>query len=209
MSRSRVIFYAVLGLGLLIVGSQAVFASTESTGTTATIATATATVPPDRSWNIAGTIQAMNGEFWNVQGFAIRVTADTRITGDLPTIGSYVRAAGVVQADGTWLTTDLQVGRDSATATPTSAPTDTSTATPTASATPSATATPISNELIVFHPTTPHARPPSVTPVRPEPDADARPNGHGNQDSQDHHRKGSNARDKHDHGDVRPASDQD
>ncbi|MGH2460188.1 MAG: DUF5666 domain-containing protein [Chloroflexota bacterium] len=215
MSRSRVIFYAVLGLGLLIVGSQAVFAATESAGATANAIVATATLPPDRSWNIAGTIQAMNGEFWNVQGFAILVTDDTQITGDLPTVGSYVRAGGVVQSDGTWLTTNLHVGQASGTATPTAAPTDTSTPLPTATAIPSATATPtttpIVNLPVVFHPSPALVHVPVVVPARPGDDDGARPgdrgasNAHANQERR---HKGGGARDQGDHGNRRAALDE-
>lgn len=187
MSRSRVIFYVFLGLGLLIVGSQAVFASTDGPHSSVVLATATATptatAHPNQGWNIAGTIQAMNGEFWNVQGFAIRVTSDTRITGDLPTIGDYVQASGVVQSDGTWLATDLHVGHDSPTATPTSQPTSTSTntatLTATATATPSPSATPTATPTVVIETATPDLESSFVTPVGQD-DDDSQSSDHHN-----------------------------
>ena len=204
MSRSRVTFFAILGLGLLVIGSQAVFASSESTH--APIVAATATVHPDQDWNIAGTIQAMNGEFWNVQGFAIRVTSDTRIIGDLPTIGEYVQASGVVQSDGTWLATDLHIGHDSPTATPTSQPSNTSTATPTntatVTATPSATATPTASLHVILETATPHVRLSPAPPVVQDND-DSRTSDHHvpvGHPHQDHHGQKSDAHDKPNHG---------
>lgn len=216
MSRSRAIFYAFLGLGILVVGSQAVFASTDGThasdvASTAT-ATPTATAHPDQDWNIAGTIKAMNGEFWNVQGFAIRVTSDTRVTGDLPTIGGYVQASGVVQSDGTWLATDLQVGHDSPTATPTSQPTSTSTATLTATATapPNPSATPTATPTIIIE-TAPHeSASSSVTPEGRDDDASRSSNQHNPKvhPNKGHHGEKGDARDKpsHDAG-HRPSGD--
>lgn len=153
MKRPRIAFYAILAVAGLIVGAQVVFASTDSAvkaAPSAPILTATPTVEANRAWNIAGTIQAMNGEFWNVQGFAVRVDSTTRIIGDLPSIGSYVEAKGTVQSDGTWLATELHVGHanavpaETATGTPVpehSLPTAIQTATVTSTATPTATST--------------------------------------------------------------------
>src|SRR5579884_287224 len=96
-------------------------------------------------WSIEGTIQAMNGQFWTVQGFVIRVTEDTRIDSTAPlTIGSQIHASGVVQPDGTWLTTHVWTDRDHQPAPPASTQTPTPTATGVAPATQTAapTATP-------------------------------------------------------------------
>ncbi len=201
MSRSRLIFYGILGLGLLIVGSQAVFASSSNASLATTAAAPTTS--PDRNWSISGTIQAMNGEFWNIQGFAIRVTSVTHISGDLPTIGSFVRAQGTVQPDGTWLATDVHIGSDSLSATPTSVPTSTSTPTPTPTAQPTATATP-TEVPDVFERLTPHATPPRASD---EPDHDAgRPGNHvlpTVHPIKPHHERQSGPHDPRRHEDVR------
>jgi hypothetical protein len=104
---------------------------------------------PQADWNISGTLQAMNGQFWNVQGFSFRVDASTVVTGGVPTIGSHVSAEGIVLPDGTWLARRVRVGDEgTATNTPTStstgtaSPTNTPTTASTATATNSPTATP-------------------------------------------------------------------
>ncbi len=101
-------------------------------------------VDPAPDWDIAGTIQQINGEFWTIEGFVVRVTVETQVVGDVPTIGTFARAQGIVVADGTWLATSIQVG--SAT-TPTPGPVPTATPIPgphaeTPTATPSPAPTP-------------------------------------------------------------------
>lgn len=74
-------------------------------------------------WHIQGPISAMNGEFWDVGGFVIRVASSTRVTGGVPAIGTPIGASGIVQPDGTWLATDVEVvGSGDATATATPSP---------------------------------------------------------------------------------------
>src|SRR5579884_2938014 len=99
MNRSRVVFYAVLAAGVLMVGSQAVLASGDAIEappppTTRALAT--------RDWHVSGTIQAMNGEFWTIQGQVIRVTSSTRVRGEIPVVGSVADATGEILPDGTW-----------------------------------------------------------------------------------------------------------
>ncbi|HVC32254.1 MAG TPA: DUF5666 domain-containing protein [Chloroflexota bacterium] len=155
MSRSRVIGYTILAVALLVVGAQAVFASADSAPTRALAITPTAATQ-GQDWNIDGTIQAMNGEFWNIQGFAVRVDSTTPISGDLPAIGSYVQASGTVQADGTWLVKDLRVGHGSA------APTSTATST----AMPTDTPAPAAADVAATDESTPTATP-TDTPAEP------------------------------------------
>jgi len=145
----------VVAAGLIVFGIHQAAASPAPSPSAA--ATMTPVVQIDdaaKTWHIAGTIQMMNGEFWDVQGFVVQVTNATSITGDLPSIGTYVDARGTVQPNGTWLATSLIVGKTvaatssptpSATPTPedTSTPVPTAPATATATAPPSATATPL------------------------------------------------------------------
>ncbi len=108
--------------------------------------TPTATGRADAPWSLDGAIQAMNGQFWTVQGFVIRVTVDTRIDSATPlAIGDQIHASGIVQSDGTWLATHIWTGRveqpSSPTSSPTATPTPLGTSTPTATSTASATPT--------------------------------------------------------------------
>ena len=145
-----------------VVGAKAALGM-GSSDTAAAVATPLATLPastPDSTspWDISGTIQQMNGEFWEIQGFAIRVTSTTEVTGDVPSNGVFVRAQGTVDSDGIWQAGRVWVGSAttpvatnptdttlpaaamaSATATPT--PSASATVSPTASATPKADAT--------------------------------------------------------------------
>jgi len=117
---------------------------------------------PSSDWSISGQIQEMNGNFWVIQGFSIRVNDDTRVSGVIPTIGAFAAAEGIVQTDATWLATRIRVSDrddftptpvDSATATATSSETVTSTPTPTTtvvgtfSQTPTLTTTPTSTRV--------------------------------------------------------------
>ncbi|HLZ07664.1 MAG TPA: DUF5666 domain-containing protein, partial [Chloroflexota bacterium] len=95
-------------------------------------------------WSISGRIQEMNGNFWLVQGFSIRVNDNTQISGVIPTVGTFAMAEGIVQPDSTWLATQIQVtDHEELTPTPTATgavaapntPTPTSTATATATST--------------------------------------------------------------------------
>jgi Domain of unknown function (DUF5666) len=126
---------ALLVAAALIVGVRSVSASPSliSTGAPAPDSQPSPTATSS-AWNIAGTIQQMNGEFWTLQGFVFRVTAATRIDGDVPSIGTFAAAQGTVGADGTWLATVIKVG---SAATPTTTPPPTATALPTATPPPS------------------------------------------------------------------------
>ncbi len=92
-------------------------------------------------WNISGQIQQMNGQFWLIQGFSVRVTDATSVTGALPTVGTFARAQGTVGSDGTWQATSIQVG-DAAEMSPTATVTPSSLSDASATATPEATDTP-------------------------------------------------------------------
>jgi hypothetical protein len=109
MARSRILFYVILAVAGLIVGGHAVLASADPPPGSTPIPTSTVTA--ERGWHVTGVIQSMNGEFWNIQGSAVRVTTTTHIVGDLPVVGSYVEAQGIVKPDGTRLVTELRVGR--------------------------------------------------------------------------------------------------
>lgn len=128
MSRARLTVYAVLAAALLVVGAHTVTAAADPPMARAT----PLPTPTDREWSLSGPIQSMNGEFWSVQGFVIRVTGSTQIIGDLPSIGSVVSARGTVLADGTWLATELRIGQ----ATPTPSPTPFPTVIPSPTASP-------------------------------------------------------------------------
>ncbi|HLH73479.1 MAG TPA: DUF5666 domain-containing protein [Chloroflexota bacterium] len=158
MLRVRMLVWSLLVVAGLIIGIHKVSASPGAI-TSASI-TPTPIVQIDnatKTWHVAGTIQVMNGEFWDVQGFVIQVTDMTKITGDLPSIGTFVDATGTVQADGTWLATSVVVGKSAptatVTATTTATPLETATATPTrvpnfesvTTATPTPTSTSISS----------------------------------------------------------------
>jgi hypothetical protein len=134
---------------------------TESELTSAS--TPTTTPAPNEPWKLDGTIQAMNGQFWTVQGFVIRVTDATRIDSSVPlVIGMQIHAAGTIASDATWLATHIWTDHDdkTATTTATATPTSTLTATPvsTATSTPTPTATPTNS--------------PTVTPRSTETDKD-------------------------------------
>ncbi|HUX85883.1 MAG TPA: DUF5666 domain-containing protein [Chloroflexota bacterium] len=137
----------VVAVALIVFGIHRVAASPAPESTVQTTMTPVVEINnAAKTWHIAGTIQMMNGEFWDVQGFVIQVTGTTKITGDLPSIGTSVDATGNVQPDGTWLATSVSVGQtvpmaESPTSSPTSTPPSTSTPVPTATATPVATAT--------------------------------------------------------------------
>jgi hypothetical protein len=101
---------------------------------------------PSSDWSISGQIQEMNGNFWVIQGFSIRVNDDTRVSGVIPTIGAFAAAEGIVQADATWLATRIRVSdRDDFTPTPV----DTATVTATSSETVTSTPTPTSTTTVV------------------------------------------------------------
>jgi hypothetical protein len=121
-------------------------------------------------WSISGTLQAINGQNWDVQGFAIRVDSATTVTGGVPIVGSFVSATGRVLPGGTWLATTVQIGVSSS---------PTATSTPTATATPVPTSTPTPTEVEdeatpILTPRAKNTRQrPSVTP-RPAPSDDQR-----------------------------------
>jgi len=163
-------------------------------------------------WNIAGTIQQMNGQFWEIQGFAVRVTPSTRVTGDVPSVGVYARAVGTVDSAGTWTATQVWVGQAAteptstpvpteqtfpATATPTDPAVPTVASSPTDTPSPAATVTPLPtatirqlqisiSELLKALPPANNSKDPGPgnhgAPRLPVPHAHPAPHGHGPQD---------------------------
>jgi hypothetical protein len=130
---------------LLIVGAIAVL----GIGARGAVAAPAPVTPPQATvitgsqhadWEISGTLQSMNGQFWNVQGFAIRVVDTTTVSGGIPTIGENVSASGVVLPDGTWVAKRVTVG-PTATASATGTPTPTTTPLATVTSTPVMTST--------------------------------------------------------------------
>ena len=133
----------------------ALFTESEPTSTSAP----TTTPVPNEPWQLDGTIQAMNGQFWTVQGFVIRVTDATRIDSSVPlVIGTQIHAVGTIASDATWLATHIWTDRDATTSTPTATttpmntptatPIDTTTSTSTATATATPTAIPTSTPTV-------------------------------------------------------------
>lgn len=112
MTRSRLVFYAILVAAAVMVGGQAVLASSDAIETP--LPTPARSVPAQNDWHVSGTIQAMNGEFWTIDGQVIRVTSSTRVSGDVPVVGSYANATGTVLSDGTWQASELRIGRSTA-----------------------------------------------------------------------------------------------
>lgn len=163
MRRTRVIFLGSIAVAL-VVGISTAMASPGpgllSDSTPTSTATPTATARADAPWTIEGTIQAMNGQFWTVQGFVIRVTADTQIDSSSPlAIGDRIHASGIVQPDGTWLATHVWTdnGRQptppASTQTPTPASTGTATVTQTSTPTVTSTITATPTVTITVTPT--------------------------------------------------------
>lgn len=161
-------------LHVLAIGAFAIYV----TGATALATHSAAQIAPETTsastpaatpgdWSIAGTIEQMNGEFWDVQGFVFRVTDATGVTGDVPAVGGDASATGTVLPDGTWQATAITVGQSaSSSPTPTASPTDTATSIPTAVPTDVSTATAV--------PPTPSALATvgAAPTVRPEHDGD-------------------------------------
>lgn len=145
MRRRQLVALGSIGVLVLLVGVSTAMASPGSSvreSPAGATATPTATARPASDWHIDGAIQAMNGEFWTVQGFVFRVTNSTRIDSSTPlVIGAQIHASGVVQSDGTWLATHVWTDRSGQSATPTATVPATSTATATAISTATATAT--------------------------------------------------------------------
>jgi hypothetical protein len=129
-----------------------------------------ATGTPGGDWDVAGMIEQMNGEFWDVQGFVFRVTAATKVQGDVPSVGTYATASGVVLADGTWQATVVTVGRGQVAPISSAGPSATDAPTLTNTPTPPPTNTPIPTRRSVVPPSvvvTPPARPIPVAVARP------------------------------------------
>ena len=114
---------------------------------------------PSSDWNISGRIQEMNGNFWVIQGFSIRVNDDTRVSGIIPTVGAFAAAEGIVQPDATWLATRIRVSDQEITSTPVNSPT----ATPTEHGTVPNTATPTATATATG--TIPNTPTPTMTPT--------------------------------------------
>lgn len=135
--------FAALTLGLFLIG-RATLAAASPQGAADNPSLATATSTPVGQWNVAGQIEQMNGEYWNVQGFVFRVTASTSVQGDVPSVGVYASATGTVLPDGSWLATAVVVGHGApSTTTPTETPTSTPTVSPTPTVAPSHTPLPM------------------------------------------------------------------
>lgn len=64
------------------------------------------------TFDLTGTLQAMEGEIWTVDGVKITVNAQTQVTGT-PALNAQVRVTGRVLADGAWLADSLVVLNES------------------------------------------------------------------------------------------------
>jgi hypothetical protein len=155
---------------------------------------------PSNAWDISGTIQQMTGQSWAVQGFIFEVTPATKVSGDVPSIGTFVHALGTAGPDGTWVATDVSVG-SAAVSSPMTQPAATSTPfpasppvattappTPTAqlTATPAAQPADVSDALgpqsgsppLVIPPILPAPARPPVRGPAPKPPTHVAPPGH-------------------------------
>lgn len=143
--KPKLFLWAAVAIGTVVLGYHTVGAS-PIIPFVATPTPAAATMSQmDKNWNLSGTIQEMNGEFWDIQGFVVQVTTSTHISGVVPSVGSYVHATGVVQPDGTWLATVIHIGNQPESSEDIS-PTATVTGTVTVTATSTATTTPVATE---------------------------------------------------------------
>jgi hypothetical protein len=159
MLRTR---FAIAGVILaLLVGVRL---ATHSSALAQVTAVAATPATPTSDWDITGQIQEMNGQFWDIQGFVVKVTASTSVVGVVPSVGEYASATGTVAPDGTWLASAIQVG-DTLASIPTATTTPTNTAVPTA--TPTATSTSTAQPTA-----TPSAVPPTPTSTARDSDAD-------------------------------------
>jgi hypothetical protein len=155
----RYALLAPLAILLYVAGATILAAVSPARGVGPSVLSASAT--PGDGWNVAGTIEQMNGEFWNVQGFVFRVTAATKVRGDVPSVGTYASATGIVLPDGSWQATAVTVGQ--APATPAGSATPSVTDTPIA---PTPTSTPVPTTLPPASPTvTVPSSPPTPAPV--------------------------------------------
>lgn len=158
--------FVALALGISAVASA--LGSSPTAESSAARAIPYVTTTDREPWEIVGSIQQMNGEFWTVEGFVFRVTSATRAEGEVPSIGTIVRAKGIVQPDGTWLATEILIGNaattpDAPMPTPTQPPT--ATAEPTSTATPNPTDTPIPLPTRTATPKPINAAPPTPIPA--------------------------------------------
>jgi hypothetical protein len=159
---------ALLGIVVVLVGATLVVVSSHRAALSPLSAPATfppsgpvATVGRASVWNIAGAITQMNGDSWAIQGFIIRIDRSTEIDGDLPSIGTYTEAEGIVQPDTTWLATRVRLGAAVSAAAPSA---------PSALGSPATTNTPLAEapESATPMPATPSTEPaPSPAPVSP------------------------------------------
>lgn len=101
---------AIIALAIGINAIEAMLEPPSATKTSAALAASDEAIDTDAPWEILGQIQQMNGQFWTVEGFVFRVTSATKAEGDVPSIGTKVRATGIVQPDGTWLATEIRIG---------------------------------------------------------------------------------------------------
>jgi hypothetical protein len=149
--------FVVLGVAAFGLGARAAIAAPASSFFGGDLQNSVETAP---DWNISGTLQALNGQFWDVQGFTFRVNANTKVSGDTPSIGDFVSAEGVVLPDGSWLATAVRLRRANT-------PTATSTSTPVSSTTNTPTQTP-TNSPTNQTPTNTPTNTPTATPTEVE-----------------------------------------
>jgi hypothetical protein len=145
MGRRTIAVLGVVAGAALVIGAATAAASPDRVPTpTAAAPTSTPTALSDSQWHIGGVIQAINGQFWTVAGFVVRVNSQTRIESSEPlSTGVAIQVWGIVEPDGTWQATLIRLDSPD-TPTPTSTPTPSATPTPTntATATPTVTVTP-------------------------------------------------------------------
>ncbi len=72
---------------------------------------------PERGAEIRGLIRAMNGNTWTVEGFTVIISDTTEVKGT-PMVGSPVKIAGTLQADGSLLAREVKVLEREGTRTP-------------------------------------------------------------------------------------------
>ncbi|MDT8898674.1 DUF5666 domain-containing protein [Thermanaerothrix sp. 4228-RoL] len=68
----------------------------------------TAGAPQARNFKFYGTVESINGSTWVVSGVTVTVDTNTKLQGN-PSVGSQVEVKALVQADGTYLATQIKV----------------------------------------------------------------------------------------------------
>ncbi len=80
-------------------------------------ATGTLTATVGAEIEFRGTLTAINGDTWTVNGIVVIVSANTEIKGNLQ-VGDRVKVEGALRADGSVLAREIEVEAEAATATP-------------------------------------------------------------------------------------------